>query len=126
MLKLRALLVLAAAASVGAGCARYSDSAGGDVAVSQTDAAKTVVLHVDNTNISPMELRAVVNGTLLLRRLGGRQRQHRHSCSIQRSFQPDSCISRQSRPMAAAAPSSDRSAPAKATESSFRFVQHWI
>jgi hypothetical protein len=62
MLKFRTLLILAAAASVGAACSRYSDSAGGDVAVSQTDPAKTVVLQVDNTNISPMELRAVVNG----------------------------------------------------------------
>lgn len=62
MLKFRALVVVAAAASVGAGCARYSaDSAAGEV-IDQADAAKTVVLQVDNTNISPMELRVVLNG----------------------------------------------------------------
>lgn len=62
MLTYRPLVVLAAIASLGAGCARYSaDSAAGEVAIDQADAAKTVVLQVDNTNTSPMELRAVVN-----------------------------------------------------------------
>jgi len=50
---------------VGAGCNRYyQQGAPGDV-VTQQDAAKTVVLHVDNFNNSPMELRTIQNGRSL-------------------------------------------------------------
>jgi hypothetical protein len=62
MLNTRTLFVLAAAAIVGASCSRYTEtSAAGDV-IPTADAAKTVVLHVDNRNPAPMELRAFVNG----------------------------------------------------------------
>jgi hypothetical protein len=62
MLNTRTLFVLAAAAIVGASCSRYTQtSAAGDV-ISAADAANTVVLHVDNRNVAPMELRAFVNG----------------------------------------------------------------
>jgi len=65
MLKFKSVLIVAVAAvlstSIGAGCARYSGSAAGDV-IDPADAAKTVVLNVQNTNLSPMELRAVLDG----------------------------------------------------------------
>jgi hypothetical protein len=62
MLKLKVLAILATAATMGAGCARYTEgTAAGDV-ILPADAAKTVVLHVDNTNTSPMELRTIVDG----------------------------------------------------------------
>src|SRR5437867_397420 len=61
MRKLSAVLVLATAVSLGAGCARYSESAAGEV-IDPADAAKTVVLHVDNRNPVSMELRTIVNG----------------------------------------------------------------
>ncbi|MEP6492735.1 MAG: hypothetical protein ABJF01_08660 [bacterium] len=66
MAKLKSLLIVAVAAALGAslstGCARYTaNSAAGDV-VDPADAAKTVVLDVQNTHQSPMELRAALNG----------------------------------------------------------------
>jgi hypothetical protein len=65
MRKSRALFTLAIAAAMTASCARYHEaSAGGDV-ISKTDAAKTVVLHVDNLSTSPMELHTVQNGRSL-------------------------------------------------------------
>jgi hypothetical protein len=65
MIRARILLILAAAAVAGAGCNRnYGSTAGGEV-VSPADAAKTVVLHVQNLHQSPMELRTVQNGRSL-------------------------------------------------------------
>jgi hypothetical protein len=62
MRKLCAVLMVAAATAFGVGCARYSEgSAAGDV-ISPSDAANTVVLHVDNQNAQSMELRTIVNG----------------------------------------------------------------
>jgi hypothetical protein len=65
-MKLKSLAVLSAAAVLGGsfatGCARYTvSSAGGEIA-DPAEAAKTVVLNVENTNTSPMELRATLNG----------------------------------------------------------------
>jgi hypothetical protein len=62
MLKTRALLVLAAATTIGAACNRYTQnsSAGGEI--DPADAKKTVVLHVKNQSTSPMELRTILNG----------------------------------------------------------------
>jgi hypothetical protein len=62
MSKLRGILVLATAAVLGTGCARYSQGSAAGTVIDPVDAAKTVVLHVDNQNMSAMELRAVVNG----------------------------------------------------------------
>ena len=57
----RVLVILAAAATLGSGCARYSDSAAGEV-IDPAEAAKTVVLHVTNQSMSSMELRAINDG----------------------------------------------------------------
>lgn len=72
MLNARTLFVVAIAAIVGASCARYNAaSASGDV-FTPADAAKTVVLHVDNLNSSPMELRTIANGrSLFVGSVGG-------------------------------------------------------
>src|SRR4051812_49173066 len=57
MLKTRILLTLATAAVVGAGCARYSGEAGGDVGnIDPADAAKGVVMRSVNPGNDPMEL----------------------------------------------------------------------
>ena len=72
MLNVRALFTLTAAAMVVAGCAHFNQAtAAGDV-ISQADAAKTVVLHVENLNTSPMELRTISNGrSLFIGSVGG-------------------------------------------------------
>lgn len=62
MLRARSFLVLAAAVIAGAGCNRYYGSTAGGEIVLPEDAAKTVVLHVNNLNPSPMELRTIQNG----------------------------------------------------------------
>jgi hypothetical protein len=62
MFHARALSILVAATIAGAGCNRYYGSTAGGEVVATADAAKTVVLHVQNLNPSPMELRAIVNG----------------------------------------------------------------
>ena len=56
--KSRMLVILAAAATLGSGCARYSDSAAGSV-IDPAEAAKTVVLHVNNQSSESMELHAI-------------------------------------------------------------------
>ena len=61
LLGTRTLMILAAAATLGSGCARYSDSAGGEV-IDPSEAAKTVVLHVSNQSYSSMELHAINDG----------------------------------------------------------------
>ena len=62
MFKLQRFLILAAAAtmSITVGCARGIGSSAGEY-ISPADAAKTVVLHVDNKNSQPMELRVIVD-----------------------------------------------------------------
>jgi hypothetical protein len=64
MFSARSLLIVAVSATLGiagASCAGMSQgSASGQV--DATDAAKTVVLHVANRNIAPMELRTILNG----------------------------------------------------------------
>jgi len=60
-LNTRMLLVLAAAATLGSGCARYTDTSGGEV-IDAAEAAKTVLVHVNNLSPQSMELRAIVNG----------------------------------------------------------------
>ena len=62
MSKLRGMFVLATAALLGTGCARLSQGSAAGTVIDPVDAAKTVVLHVDNQNSSAMELRAVVSG----------------------------------------------------------------
>jgi hypothetical protein len=64
MSRIRALFILATAAALGTGCASFGGGGGtaaGSV-IDPADAAKTVVLHVENLNPSPMELRATMNG----------------------------------------------------------------
>jgi hypothetical protein len=62
MLKTRALLVLAAATTIGAACNRYSQNSSAGGVIDAADAKNTVVLHVKNQNTSPMELRTILNG----------------------------------------------------------------
>jgi hypothetical protein len=65
MLNARALFTLTAATIVAASCGHYTPgSASGDT-ITKADAAKTVVLHVQNLNNSPMELRTILNGRSL-------------------------------------------------------------
>jgi len=65
MLRAKTILFLATVAVVGAGCAgTIQQSAKGDV-YTKEDAARSVVLHVDNLNTSPMELRTLSNGRSL-------------------------------------------------------------
>jgi hypothetical protein len=62
ILTVATLALVATLSSATTGCARYtSNSAAGDV-IDPADAASSVVLRVQNINISPMELRAVLNG----------------------------------------------------------------
>lgn len=61
LFRTRVLVTLAAAATIGAGCARYSDSAAGEV-IDAAEAAKTVVLHVTNQSSASMELHAINDG----------------------------------------------------------------
>jgi hypothetical protein len=72
MLNVRALCVLATAAMLGAGCARYTQQSASGEVITNDDAKKTVVLHVDNLNQSPMELRTISNGrSLFVGSVGG-------------------------------------------------------
>jgi outer membrane lipoprotein-sorting protein len=61
MLKVRAL-ALAAAAMVSTACASTGSGPPSGEVFSRADAAKSVVLHVDNLSPSPMELRTLSNG----------------------------------------------------------------
>ena len=61
LFRTRMLAILTAATTIGAGCARYSDSAGGEV-IDASEAAKTVVLHVNNQSSTSMELHAINDG----------------------------------------------------------------
>jgi hypothetical protein len=65
MFRGRTLLILAASAVLGAGCNRYYGSTAGGEVIAPADAAKTVILHVQNLHQSPMELRTVQNGRSL-------------------------------------------------------------
>ena len=61
MSRFRGLFIMAVAATLGAGCAGYNQgSAAGEIDPAM--AAQTVVLHVNNVNSSPMELRTIING----------------------------------------------------------------
>ena len=63
MLKLRALVILAAAATMGTACNRYiANGATESGVIDPADAATTVVLRVKNQNTAPMELRTILNG----------------------------------------------------------------
>ena len=61
MLKARAL-ALAAAAVVSVACATIGSGPVSGEVISRSDAAKSVVLHVENLSPSPMELRTLSNG----------------------------------------------------------------
>ena len=62
MLKQRLAVIMAIVGMTGLACAhRYEGSASGDV-IDPAAASKTVVLHVDNQNEQPMELRTVLDG----------------------------------------------------------------
>jgi hypothetical protein len=58
----RVLLVLAAAAMLGAACNGIIQSSSAGTVIDPADAKNTVVLHVRNGNTSPMELRTILNG----------------------------------------------------------------
>ncbi len=56
-------VILGIVAGIGGGCTHYNhESAGGEVFFNPADAAKTVVMHVNNRNPVSMELRTIVNG----------------------------------------------------------------
>jgi len=61
MLKARGLMGLTIAATISVACASLGGGTGSTV-ISRADAAKSVVLHVDNLSPSPMELRTISNG----------------------------------------------------------------
>ena len=62
MLKTRALLILAATATIGVACTHYTQSSSAGGVIDPAEAKNTVVLHVKNQNTSPMELRTILNG----------------------------------------------------------------
>lgn len=64
MLKARGLAALLTSAAISVACAGLGSGGGGmsGGVISPTDAAKSVVLHVDNLSPSPMELRTISNG----------------------------------------------------------------
>lgn len=59
--KIHAFAILVAAATMGAACNRYTQNSSAGT-IDPADAKNTVVLHVQNMNTSPMELRTVLNG----------------------------------------------------------------
>ncbi|HEX8946552.1 MAG TPA: hypothetical protein VF785_25670 [Gemmatimonadaceae bacterium] len=59
--KIHTLAILVAAATMGAACNRYTQNSSAGT-IDPADAKNTVVLHVQNMNTSPMELRTVLNG----------------------------------------------------------------
>lgn len=61
-MKLRGFIVLAATAALGTACARGMQGSAAGEYIDPAEAAKTVTLHVDNSNSQPMELRVVANG----------------------------------------------------------------
>ena len=62
MINARTITTLFVAVTLGGACNRYvqSSASGGDI--DPADAAKTVVLQVNNQSTSPMELRTIENG----------------------------------------------------------------
>lgn len=60
----RPLVIVAAAASLGVAITSCTGLTQGSAAgqIDPADAAKTVVLHVENRNVAPMEIRTVLNG----------------------------------------------------------------
>jgi hypothetical protein len=61
-MKLRGLLVLAAVATLGTACSSAMQGSAAGTYIDPAEAAQTVVLHVDNVNPQPLELRVVLNG----------------------------------------------------------------
>ena len=53
---------MAAAAMIAVGCAHGLESSASGEVIDSANASKTVVLHVDNKNSEPMELRTVLDG----------------------------------------------------------------
>lgn len=62
MISARTITILFAAATLGSACNRYMQSSESGGVIDPADAAKTVVLHVNNMSTSPMELRTLQNG----------------------------------------------------------------
>lgn len=60
-LKIHTFVFLVAAATMGAACNRYTQNSSAGT-IDPADAKNTVVLHVQNMNTSPMELRTSLNG----------------------------------------------------------------
>jgi hypothetical protein len=60
----RSFLIVAAAAALGGAASSCTGLTQGSASgqIEPADAAKTVVLHVQNRNIAPMELRTILNG----------------------------------------------------------------
>ena len=55
-------MILGTAAVLGAGCASTQTGSAAGTIIDPAEASRTVVLHVENLNPSPMELRAITNG----------------------------------------------------------------
>ena len=62
MLKARELMALSIAATISLACAGLGSGGASSGYISPADAAKSVVLHVDNLSPSPMELRTISYG----------------------------------------------------------------
>src|SRR6185436_2058438 len=63
VMKAQKLVTLGFALALASGCAGYREgTAGGEVAIDPTEAAKTVVLHVRNQYPSSLSLNAVIDG----------------------------------------------------------------
>ena len=62
MVKARIITILFAAATLAGACNRYMQSSASGRVIDPADAAKTVVLQVNNQSTSPMELRTIQNG----------------------------------------------------------------
>src|ERR1700752_2981092 len=61
MLKSRVPALVLAAVISGAGCARYSQLEAAGDEIDPAEAAKTVVLHVNNENQQTVEIRTIIN-----------------------------------------------------------------
>jgi hypothetical protein len=62
VLKLRGIIMFASVVALGTACTNSMQGAAAGEYIDPAEAAKTVVLHVNNVNPLPMELRVIQNG----------------------------------------------------------------
>jgi hypothetical protein len=61
-IRMHGAAALLAAALLSGACARYHESSSAGEVISAQDAAETVVLHVENLGMAPVELRSIQDG----------------------------------------------------------------